>query len=727
MKKPLTIFLLAGLFFSVTTVFAAPAEPVWEVKALAKDGEFEFDPETKIVTATQGVQVNYNGAELTATHATLNQETGDITADGMVTLLRDNQLWRGEWLEYNFKTKVMKAERFKAGMTPFFVTGIGLRADPTNRVHTAMEAQITTDDLAEPGYKIRARTLILVPGHSFEARHATFYLGNVPVFYWPRYARTFGRHPNNLEFTPGFRTIHGPYLLGTYNWYANEKLSGAFHLDYRQKRGVGFGPDLNYDLGRWGKGEIQTYFTRDEAPGTNTLNRVMDDKRHRLSFSHQATLRTNLTATLVVREQTDPFVIRDFFEHEYRRNIQPSTFLEVNQLWQNWSLNVLAQPQVNDFFETVERLPDVKLTGVRQQIGVTPVYYESESSAGYYRHQFADNVKPEFVAWRADSYHQLLLPYTFFGWLNVSPRVGGRFTHYGETEGTGFTTTEKNRAVFNTGAEVTFKASRIWAGAQNKFLDVQELRHIVSPSINYVFVPSPNVLPPQLPQFDIEQHSLRLLPIEYPDYNAIDSIDSQNVLRFGLHNKLQTKRQGQIENLLNWELYTDWRLKPRTGQATFADLFSDLDFQPRSWLTFNSETRYDISNGVFKQANHNLVLSPQNFWSVSLGHRYIRADAVPGPNALGNNLVYTSLYYRLNENWGARMTHHFEARDGRMEEQFYTLYRDLRSWTAALTFRVRDSRVGKEDYTVAVTFSLKAFPRFKLGHDRDTPSLLLGG
>ena len=727
MKKPLTPCLLAGLLFAFSLASGTTAEPVWEVKALAQDGEFEFDPETRIVTATKGVQVNYGGAELSATRVTLNQETGDILAEGLVTLLRDNQLWRGERLEYNFKTKVIKAEQFKTGMSPFFVTGIGLRADQTNRVQSAIEAQITSDDLAEPGYKIRARTLILVPGQSFEAHHATVYLGNVPVFYWPRLTRTFGRHPNNFEFTPGFRSLYGPYLLGTYNWYANDKLSGGVHLDYRQKRGLGFGPDLNYDLGRWGKGEVQTYYTRDDAPGTNTLNQPIDDQRHRLSFSHQATLRTNLTATLVVREQSDAFVIRDFFEHEYRRNIQPSSFLEVNQLWQNFSLNILAQPQVNDFFETVERLPDVKLSGMRQQIGVTPVFYESESSAGYFRHQFADNAKPEFAAWRADSYHQLVLPQTFFGWLNLSPRVGGRFTHYGETEGAGFTTTEKNRAVLNTGVEASFKASRIWAGAQSKFWDVQELRHIISPSLNYVYVPSPNVLPPQLPQFDIEQHSLRLLPIEYPDYNAIDSIDSQNVLRLGLHNKLQTKRNGQIENLVNWELFSDWRMKPRAGQATFADLFSDLDIQPRSWLTLNSETRYDISNGVFKQAHHNMVLTPQNFWSVSIGHRYVRADPLPGPDALGNNLVYTSLYYRLNENWGARMTHHFEARDGRMEEQFYTLYRDLRSWTAALTLRVRDVRAGREDYTVAVTFSLKAFPRFKLGHDRDTPSLLLGG
>jgi hypothetical protein len=140
--------------------------------------------------------------------------------------------------------------------------------------------------------------------------------------------------------------------------------------------------------------------------------------------------------------------------------------LEVNQLWQNFSLDVLAQPRLNDFLETVERLPDVKLTAFRQQLGESPVYYESESSIGYYDRKFSDTntVMADYSAARVDSFHQLLLPYTFFGWLNVTPRVGERLTYYGESSGPGATTTEEYRSVFNTGAEFSFKASRLWRG-----------------------------------------------------------------------------------------------------------------------------------------------------------------------------------------------------------------------------------------------------------------------
>jgi hypothetical protein len=39
---------------------------------------------------------------------------------------------------------------------------------------------------------------------------------------------------------------------------------------------------------------------------------------------------------------------------------------------------------------------------------------------------------------------------------------------------------------------------------------------------------------------------------------------------------------------------------------------------------------------------------------------------------------------------------------------------------------LRENRIGPQDWTIAVTFSLKAFPRFLLGEDRANPSMLLG-
>jgi LPS-assembly protein len=698
---------------------AQQPESGWTLEA---PEEVEYDLKTGTAVMTNGI-VRYGGSTLTARRAMINQQTGEAVAEGDVRIERAGQIWAGERVEYNFKTHRLAAENFKAGQSPFFVRGELVLGDQDAGVYLGSNGEVTTDDYSEPGFRLRSRRLIVVPGEYIEARHATLYFKNVPVFYYPYYRRSLRRHPNNLVVVPGYRSLYGPYLLTTYNWYWNDQLDGALHLDARQKRGFGFGPDVNFQSTNFGAGAFKYYYTRDEEPGLDFNQQPIDERRQRLWFTHRATVRSNLTAKVAVRYQSDAQIIRDFFESEYRKNVQPSSFLEVNQLWPNFSLDALGQVQVNQFSETVERLPDVKLTGFRQQIGKTPLYYETESSLGYFRRRIPTPGTNDFEAFRGDTYHQVTLPQTFFGWLNVLPRVGGRFTHYGEAEGNAAATREENRAVFNTGAELTFKASALWPGVSSRFWEMDGLRHIVEPSLNYVFVPHPTRSPSQLPQFDYELPTTRLLPIEFPDYNSIDSIDSQNVIRFGLRNRLQTKRKLGVDNLLNWALYADWRLRPRSGQSTFSDIYSDLDLKPFSWLVLSSETRYDLQEKLWREANHSAAFLPGDRWSFTVGHRFLREIPGFGPDS-GNNLFFSTIYYRFSPNWGVRTSHYFEARDGVMEEQQYSLYRDLRSFTAALSFRVRESRTGPTDYTVAITASLKAFPRFDLGDDANKPSVL---
>ena len=713
------------------SAFAQAETNYWEIFSLSDEGGLVFDG--RVAIATNAIRVKWGNAVLEADRVALDQQSGDAIADGRVRIQHLDQLWASEHIRYNFFTRQMEAEHFRTGKSPVFAAGAGLHADTTNRVYAATNAFITTDDVYEPTFRIRAKYLKIIPNDRIEAHHATLYVRNVPVFYFPFYSRRLQAQANNWNFVPGYRSRFGPFLLSTYTWLLNEQLDGAVHLDYRVRRGVGAGPDLNYHLGRWGDGSLKYYYLHDEDPNAELEDQPINDDRQRVYFSYQSSPITNLEVKALVRYQSDIGIVREFFEREYRQNQQPSTYLEVRKFWENFSLDVYTQPRVNDFFETVERLPDVRLTGFRQRLGDSPLFYESESSAGYYRRLFADTNGPaplDFEAARADTFHQLVLPHTFFGWLNVMPRVGGRFTYYGRARGPGATTEELYRGVFNTGAEINFKASRLWPASRSEALQVDGLRHIIQPSVNYVYVPNPTHRGTnELPQFDYELTSLRLLPIEFPDYNAIDSIDGQNGLRLGLRNKLQTKRQGQIDNLLDWDVYTDWRLDARQAQTTFTDLYSDLAFKPRSAITLESVTRFNLDNGNFRMSFHTLTLQPNYIWSWSVGHFYLRDDFSDSPTALGegNNLITSSIFYRLNENWGLRLGHHFEARDGRMEEQHYTIYRDLRSWTAALTVRLRDNRDDRpDDVSVAFTFSLKSFPRYPLSSDLQRPYLLLG-
>ena len=124
-------------------------------------------------------------------------------------------------------------------------------------VYVLLDGIVTTDDNADPNYRIRARTITLVPGDYLECEDAVVYLGDVPVFWWPKLHRSLKRHPNHWIVAPGYRSKYGPYLLTTYEYYWSERLGGAVHLDERVKRGPGVGPDFTYHLPRFGDGTIK--------------------------------------------------------------------------------------------------------------------------------------------------------------------------------------------------------------------------------------------------------------------------------------------------------------------------------------------------------------------------------------------------------------------------------------------------------------------------------------
>ena len=750
-RRWISFFLLSWAASSGALFSAEPAnngDSVWEIESL-QPGNFDYNINQGKVILNDRFRITFKeqgeSVFVIADKGQLDQSTGEIFAEGNVTLQSEDRVFTSDKLYYNFQTRSMQTDNFRAGQAPFFVEGINIKGDANKNEYSAQEVLLTSDDRSDPLLKLRTRSLSISPGKYLEAKGATFYAGNVPIFYFPYYRRRLDQPPNHWSLTPGYRSRYGMFFEGAYNWNLSDRLNGAAHLDYRSLRGLAGGLDVDYDLGLLGQGDASVYILNDRDPqsgaGSRSGSIEFTDRtdRHRLSLYHSVNIETNFTAKLLLQDQSDRFMNRDFFESDFRRDPQPESHIEFAKHWQNFSISLLAQPQVDDFYQTIERLPELRVTGLRQRLGETPIFYESETSVGYFEFSPASDHSElsGYEAFRGDTHQQLLLPGNYFNWLNVVPHAGFRFTHYGSRSSNDSDFGQMNdldRSVFNTGVEFSFKASNTWPDAKLSLLDVDGLRHIIQPMANYVFVPDPNERPWELPQFDRELHSLRLRPIDFPDYNSIDTIDSRNVIRIGVRNRLQTKRFGLVDDVLNWELFTDLRLETGMNEARFNDVYSDLEVKPRSWLLLGSELRYDPNKRLLNESNHTISLLPNDKWSLTLGHRYLRdwtQDELKArypydpffDNSLGedwrwgNNLLYSRLYYRLNEDWGFRMIHQFEASDGTMEEQSYSLYRDFSSVTSALRFRLRDHRAGENDFSVSLLFSLKAIPRISLGDD----------
>ncbi len=118
---------------------------------------------------------------------------------------------------------------------------------------------------------------------------------------------------------------------------------------------------MNYDLGRLGQGGGKFYYAHDDLPDLYANGLPTRTDRNLYSWRHALTNSSGLTIHGLVNGQNDPLIVRDFYENQFRRDLQPKTFFEVNQAWPNWTLDLLVQPQLIEFYQTVERLPDESL------------------------------------------------------------------------------------------------------------------------------------------------------------------------------------------------------------------------------------------------------------------------------------------------------------------------------------------------------------------------------
>jgi len=721
MRKPLLILALAGEVFFGGMLYAQDEAP-WKIKATGPDGMVKYNLETGIGVGTGGVRATYkpgtpDATEVMAQNATLNAKTGDITAVGNVVLRRDGTVWRAERMEYNFRTKNVSSAQFRSGGVTYFLRGGSMKGDDGKGVYRAKDVLFTTDDVEDPSMFIKAKEVTVAPGDFVAFKHATLHLGKLPVFYLPYYKRSLKPHPWNIHVKPGFKSEWGAYSLNAIRWPGNENYQGEFNLDYRTMRGWGLGPKIQYGSAKYGEGNFNLYRAYDDDPLTDSRGLAIDRERDLAQWSHRY-FRDGFSTTMVLEYESDEYMRRDFYEGMYRSHVQPNTFLEVAQNWQDYHLSVLASPRVNSFHEHIDRLPDVQFSGTRHRLGESPVYYDTETSVGYLhrRYDYASSSE-DYSLMRADTLHQLYLPSTYDGWLNITPRIGGRFTHYGDANGAGSTRDSRERHVFSTGVEMSTKISKYFPQAKSQIFDVNGLRHIVQPTINYAFIPRPNRVPSELDQFDYEVTSPRLLPLELPEYNAIDNIDSQNVFRLGLRNRLQTQRGGTVDNLADWSLYTDWRADPNSSQTTFADGFSDFSLKPRTWMSLNSRLRYDLDNSLWRTIDHNFRITPkQRRWAINGGHYYYLEQPKISKSDR-TSVMYGGFDYRLNENWSFSTRQYYDAKRGQISSHDYIIQRDMRSWVFFIDLGFREG-TGRRNQEMAISFnySLKFTPREPSGN-----------
>jgi hypothetical protein len=707
-----------------------------------------------IAIADTDVVIRFGDATMYCDHAEYNADSHDIFLKGNVKFYRERYAFFADRAVYNTVTRELKMADFGGPKQPFEVVGDDLLSLTENQ-YTIFNGFITTSDSSKPDYQLRARQMRIYGNDRIILSNVTLFVGQTPVFWFPYiYQSLNNQFSYNLE--PGYNSTWGAYLNTSITFPIAKNVSGSVELDLRTLRGAALGLNVNFRFDEWQTtGRFQIYGLNDLDPNINetSLDRApITAGRYRILYQSRSYITSDLSAVVDFNKLSDRYFLQDFYPGLFNYDPQPDTYTELVKSGEAYTLTALTRPQVNNFQETIERLPDLSWEVARTPLFNGPIFYEAATSGALLHRAFEaptgiENLdiqngalNPDYQIFRLDSFHQLTYPHTYFGFLSVVPNVGIRGTYYSRT-GTFVESDVSNpipqgqltengprfRFTLNAGVEASFKLSRAYEGIQQRWLGLDGLRHIIQPYADLSWVSQPTVRSLDILPFDQYIPSTDRQPIDFPEFVSTDSIDRWTILRLGIRNRLQTRRDNSTLNWLDIDTHVDVNFDNPLAQTIppgvtavsrsnplipsrelFSNVFNRVRLQPLPWFNLTVDSQVPLLNPGFWQINtfFDWLLNPNI--ELRIGHTYLQSN----PFFQDASEVSLYSYLRLNDNWGFSIYEDYDFKAGTLNQQTYTIHRDLSSWVAALGLYIKNNGSGKESIEVVLSLTLKELPRF---------------
>lgn len=688
------------------------AATVGEVEIRAD--RLEYEAGRDLLVGIGNVVVRKGNEELRADCISVNTRTHDAYATGNVVFQRGRSIWRGEELSYNFKTGIGDFGAFNAYVEPYYIRAAdSQRVSPEEYVLT--DVIITTCESERPDFFIRASSARIFGEERLRARNVVVFLGPIPILYLPLWSQKLHREKTNLDVVPGYSSKMGYFVLTAYNYRLSPSVRGATRLDYRSRRGVGVGQDLWWQsaTGGW-SGKLQAYHTSDDKPYENDEQEeedlgLVDSSRYRIKLEHRHQLTPRDYVVVEGHYLSDPDVLEDFFNKEFRHTRQPENRVTIRHRGDYFTAGLQLNARLNDFYENVDRLPEVTVDIPQQVIPGTPFYLQAENSVAYLRKVHPDySDRSDYDALRADSHPVISYPTRHFGFLNVIPEIGGRLTWYSAsrqersvTNPVAVTTTNVEggvtsvvesvsnqvdtvvedagavtRTMIELGLEASFKAFRELVPPARS---AGGLRHVAEPYARYTYVPEPSVTEDELYQFD-----------------RIDRLGKEHHLRLGMRNKLQTKRWGRIEDLMDADVSVLYRIEKERDQDSLGPLDFAVELSPARWFFCDFDGRYDLNDSELDRLN--LSATMRHVWVGDAGVEYVyRRDR--------RNLLGASVNLFPRADWSLSTYWRYDFDDQRLEEQSYYIQHKTECLGLGIGYEGRG-----DEWTIWARIWLLAFP-----------------
>jgi LPS-assembly protein len=398
-----------------------PVEPVMpkELKINNQGGRIEGDIETGVRLGGPVKIEGDNGMEIFSDTAVLDLKARTVTLNGNVSIYQGNLLQRGDRAVYHYETKFLDTRGMRASLDPILLEAGKFTAEQRGdqQVLVGYDAGITTHDVEDPNFWLRAKKTTIYPGDKVVFNDLRVYAGDTPVFWVPYLSQPLDAELG-YHFIPGARSNWGPFLLNTYGLMLGGEtdpqtgenkhawLLSRWHFDIRARRGVGTGLDL-VDTRIENRNEISglsMYYLNDLDPGesrSGVPRGFVNEDRWKFELKHRYKpdwtdnadwwVDSNLTAL------SDEYYLEDLEMQRYRTDPSPDNTIGIYRRDDASLLSLFARYQVNDFYRADSRLPELVYDRARAPFFGLPVLHEGTTSVGYIGENAADPTRSSVI------------------------------------------------------------------------------------------------------------------------------------------------------------------------------------------------------------------------------------------------------------------------------------------------------------------------------------------
>lgn len=691
-----------------------------------------------------------------------------VYAEGNVHAVRDGHIVRAESVVFDFVTErahLVKAHvrgvakrREDGTVVPMSFRADLVRGLARNR-YRAEDTVFSTSDYDPPKLGFRTDWLEV----DFDEEYARFetsmwptlfaetpFGDETPLFIFPKLGgRTFDLRPlQDVDYGNSSR-MGGEVELdwgGAIEWSERESVDWTLHTDYRTRRGVGLGLDLEYvpdaqpSRGPRNEFELEARYQHDKADEDGFSERAFDgligggtpDDRGSFRFFGRHTIARGLFEGWRLQSElayhSDRGYLPEFEGRGFEEERQRESYVQLRKAWGNKGVSaIVSHPLADesvallrspvDLFRTDYQVQTAYLPSVTYHVidtpwlkredlgGVVALNFSMQASIAQVSREYDDALadlfsSPATLGWRSerirrgDVQMRWTAPFQL-GPVQITPMAGGSLMDVDRANGFGGGAGNVNRSSEDRYAGIWGVRANVEAHRNfdlcSDLLDLDGIRHVVGLDATY------------LNRYRVSEDGRT-----FQQNDLIDDLDKTKVGMLALRNRLQTKRDGEVVDWLDHEVRALHFFDSQAADTRLDQPFGlREDFaQPLQNQDFPGEQRYrNRARDGYSYLSHTLrILALPNLWLVGEGDydvevrdwetslggvRWFVTDRLSffaGRRTIRNDsTIWTGRTdYRISQKWGVGLEHQENTRREKSLRSTLSLYRRAPDWTLAV-------------------------------------------